>query len=123
VPREHEEGGMAVGDFKITESTPKWKIPEELEKMGCSDAMVIHLKKHSNVFDEKWNGEPIVLESISLPQGVHQYALDECMQNVSALRHNELYGCTENEVYYGGICMTLEIKESSLTIGEKENED
>lgn len=89
VPREHEEGGMAIGDFKITESTPKWKIPEELEKMGCSDAMVIHLKKHSNAFNEKWNDGFVMLEGTSLPWGVHQYALDECMQNISELRNNE----------------------------------
>ena len=88
VPREHENNGVSVGDFKITVSTPKWKIPEELSKMGCTDAMVIHLKQYSNVFAEKWIGDIGMME-IGLPWGVHQYALDECMQNISELRNNE----------------------------------
>lgn len=87
--QEEKERAESVGDFKITESTPKWKIPEELEKIGCSDAMVIHLKKYSNAFDEKWNGKSVAIEDIGLPWGVHQYALDECMQNISELRNNE----------------------------------
>ena len=123
VPCEHNNDEISVGDFQITSSTPKWKIPDELSKMGCTDAMIIHLKRYSNVFNEKWNDEHVILESISLPWGVHQYALDECMQKVSELRNNELYGCNENEVYHSGICMTLETKEKSLTIGEIENEN
>lgn len=79
----------AEGPFTITASTSKWKIPEELEKIGCTDAMVIHLKIYSNAFDEKWNGEGVAIEDIGLPWGVHQYALDECMKNISELRNNE----------------------------------
>lgn len=89
VPREHEEGGISVGDFKITESTPKWRIPEELSKIGCTDTMVIHLKRYSNAFEEKWNDQGIIINDIGLPFGVSQYALNECMQNISELRNNE----------------------------------
>lgn len=88
VPREHENDNVSVGDFKITESTPRWKMPEELSKMGCTDAMVIHLKQYSSIFAEKWSGD-VVINEIGLPWGVHQYALDECMQNISELRNNE----------------------------------
>jgi len=51
--------------------------------------MVIHLKRYSNAFDKKWNGKGIGIESIGLPWGVHQYALNECMKNISELRNNE----------------------------------
>jgi len=88
-PREHNNGGISVGDFKITKSTPRWMIPEELSKMGCTDAMVIHLKRYSNAFDKKWNGVGISINDISLPSGISQYALDECIQNISKLRNNE----------------------------------
>lgn len=89
VPREYENGGVSVGDFKITEYTPKWKIPEELSKIGCTDTMVIHLKRYSSAFEEKWNNEGIFIQTIGLPWGVNQYALDECMKNISELRNNE----------------------------------
>ena len=89
VPREYGDDEMSVGDFKITEHTPKWKIPEELSKMGCTDTMVIHLKRHSTAFDEKWNNEGIFINDIGLPWGVNQYALDECINNISELRNNE----------------------------------
>ena len=102
---------------------PKWKIPEELSKIGCTDAMVDHLKKYSNAFDEKWHGEGVAIEDIGLPWGVHKYALDQCMQNISELRDSELYGCKENEVYFRGICMTSETKEKTQSIGEKENKN
>jgi len=35
--------------------------------MRCTDVMVIHLKRYSNAFDEKWNGKGIGIESIGLP--------------------------------------------------------
>jgi len=35
---------------------------------------------------------------------------------------NALYGCDQNEVYYSGVCVTLETKEKAQSIGEKENE-
>ena len=89
VPRESNEGRVSVGEIKITESTPKWKIPKELLKMGCSDAMVIHLKRYSNAFSENWTGDGIAIEAIGLPWGVDQYALDECMQKISEIRNNE----------------------------------
>jgi len=89
VPREYENGGISVGDFKITESTPKWKIPKELEKMGCTDAMVIHLKRYSNAFDEKGGSNGIFINDISLPGGINQEALNQCMQNLSTVRSNE----------------------------------
>jgi len=88
VPREHEEAEISVGDVKITSSTPKWKIPEELSKIGCTDTMVIHLKRYSNAFEEKWNDQGIIINDIGLPFGVSQYALNECMQNISELRNN-----------------------------------
>jgi hypothetical protein len=99
---------------------PKWKISEELSKIGCTDAMVDHLEKYSNAFDEKWNGEGVAIEDIGLPWGVHQYALDQCMQNISELRDSDLYGCNENEVYFRGICITPETKEKAQSIGENE---
>jgi len=102
---------------------PKWTIPEELSKIGCTDAMVDHLKKYSNAFDEKWYGEGVAIEDIGLPWRVDQYALDQCMQNISELRNKELYGCNENEVYFHGICMTPETKEKAQSVGEKENEN
>lgn len=88
VPREYENDGVSVGDFKVTESTPKWRIPDELSQIGCTDAMIIHLKRYSNAFGEKWTGE-IGIEEVGLPWGVHQYALDECIQKITELRNNE----------------------------------
>lgn len=89
VPREYGDEELAVGDIQITESTPRWRIPEELSKMGCTDAMITHLKKHSNILDEKWNNGLKYLEWVSLPEGMSQEALEQCMENLTAVRSNE----------------------------------
>jgi len=114
-----KEYGKTVEPESNRNSIPKWKVSEELSKLGCSDAMVDHLKKYSNAFDEKWYGGGVAIEDIGLPWGVHQYALDQCMQNISELRDSEMYGCEENEVYFHGICMAPETKEKAKLIGEK----
>jgi len=39
-----------------------------------------------------------------------------------SVEENALYGCDQNEVYFSGVCMTLETKQRAQSIGELENE-
>jgi hypothetical protein len=53
---------------------------------GCSELSLEHLRKHSNLFTNGFNGT-LFLNSIGLPDGLSQKELDDCVDFILKQRH------------------------------------
>ena len=56
----------------------------------CNDAVVHHLKKYSNLFDENTARETYAINDIGFPFGVHSWNVKECVDFVLDSRSENL---------------------------------
>ena len=57
--------------------------------MVCNNAVVAHLQKYSNLFDENTTKETYVILEIGYPFGVHSWNVKQCVDHVLEQRELE----------------------------------
>lgn len=92
--------------FVISTSVVIW--PEY--GMVCNNAVVAHLQKYSNLFDEDTTQETLAIEDIGYPFGVHSWNVKQCVDHVLEQREldRKLPPCTSDRTacfdQYANLC-------------------
>ena len=81
--------GEQLSYQKIYPNTNTFNNENKLMGNECSIPILLHLEKHSNLFDEEFEGQ-LVINAIGLPEGITQEKFNECVDFIIEKR-NQVY--------------------------------